>query len=474
VSELSDGQRKLVLTICSMSLFIVGIDITIVNVALPTIQRSFHASVSDLQWTIDAYTLVIASLLVLSGSLADRFGRRKIFQIGLSVFVLGSLLCSVAPGLGWLVAFRGVQAVGGSMLNPVALSIIVNTFADPKQRARAMGVWGSVVGLSLALGPILGGLLVTEIGWRSIFWINVPVGMAAIVLTQQFVPESKAERARHVDAFGQVLVAVFFGSLTYGIIEGPSFGWGSSLILSLFIVSALSVAALIVVELRRLEPLLDVRFFRSVPFSGANTIAFAAFGALGGFLFINTLYLQDVRHYSALGAGLLTVPMALTLFIFARISGRLLAMRGPRLPLALAGLPLAAGALLLARSTTHTSVLYLIACYLIFGVGCGLVNAPISNTAMSGMPLDQSGVAGAVASTSRQVGSSLGVAVTGSIIAAGFGATFISASHVAWLVVAGCGVTVCLLGLFSTSDWAQGTAQRNAVRLAQEPKEGVR
>jgi MFS family permease len=191
-------------------------------------------------------------------------------------------------------------------------------------------------------------------------------------------------------------------------------------------------------------------------------------------LFINTLYLQDVRHYSALGAGLLTVPMALTLFIFARISGRLLAMRGPRLPLALAGLPLAAGALLLARSTTHTSVLYLIACYLIFGVGCGLVNAPISNTAMSGMPLDQSGVAGAVASTSRQVGSSLGVAVTGSIIAAGFGATFISASHVAWLVVAGCGVTVCLLGLFSTSDWAQGTAQRNAVRLAQEPKEGVR
>lgn len=474
MSELSDGQRKLVLTICSMSLFIVGIDITIVNVALPTIQRSFHASVSDLQWTIDAYTLVIASLLVLSGSLADRFGRRKIFQIGLSVFVLGSLLCSVAPGLGWLVAFRGVQAVGGSMLNPVALSIIVNTFADPKQRARAMGVWGSVVGLSLALGPILGGLLVTEIGWRSIFWINVPVGMAAIVLTQQFVPESKAERARHVDAFGQVLVAVFFGSLTYGIIEGPSFGWGSSLILSLFIVSALSVAALIVVELRRLEPLLDVRFFRSVPFSGANTIAFAAFGALGGFLFINTLYLQDVRHYSALGAGLLTVPMALTLFIFARISGRLLAMRGPRLPLALAGLPLAAGALLLARSTTHTSVLYLIACYLIFGVGCGLVNAPISNTAMSGMPLDQSGVAGAVASTSRQVGSSLGVAVTGSIIAAGFGATFISASHVAWLVVAGCGVTVCLLGLFSTSDWAQGTAQRNAVRLAQEPKEGVR
>jgi len=191
VPELSDKRKRLVLVICCMSLFIVGVDVTIVNVALPSIQHSFHATVSDLQWTIDAYSLVIACLLMLSGSLADRFGRRRVFQIGLIIFSLGSLLCSVAPGLGWLVASRGLQAIGGSMLNPVALSIIFNTFTDHTSRARAMGVWGSVFGLSLALGPVLGGVLVSGIGWRAIFWINVPVGLTAIVLTGIFVPNRR-------------------------------------------------------------------------------------------------------------------------------------------------------------------------------------------------------------------------------------------------------------------------------------------
>ena len=208
-----------------MSLFIVGIDVTIVNVALPSIQRSFHASVSDLQWTIDAYTLVLASLLMLSGSVADRIGRRRIFQTGLALFSLGSLLCSVAPTLGALVAFRAVQAVGGSMLNPVAMSIIVNTFTVPRERAKAIGVWGAVVGVSLALGPVLGGVLVSGIGWRAIFWINIPIGIAAIILTQLFVPESKAPRARRLDPVAQVLIVVLLASITGGIIEGPRRGW---------------------------------------------------------------------------------------------------------------------------------------------------------------------------------------------------------------------------------------------------------
>jgi EmrB/QacA subfamily drug resistance transporter len=456
-----------------MSLFIGGLDLTIVNVALPSIQRDFHASVSDLQWTIDAYSLVIACLLMLSGSMADRFGRRRVFQIGVFTFALGSLLCSVAPGLGWLVAFRGMQAVGGSMLNPVALSIIVNTFTDPKERAKAIGIWASVFGLSLALGPVVGGVLVSGIGWRSIFWINVPIGVAAIVLTQIFVPESKAARARRIDPFGQGIVVVMLGSLTYGIIEGPNRGWSSPIILGLFVLSALSAVALVVTELRRREPLIDVRFFRSVPFSGASLMAVAAFGVLGAFLFLNTLYLQDVRHYSALESGLLTLPVALMLFIFARVSGSLVGSRGPRLPLALAGVPLAVGALLLTHLTGHTSIYYLIVAYLFIGIGCGLVNAPISNTAMSGMPIDQAGVAGAVASTSRQVGSSLGVAVTGSIVAAGTGATFISSSHAAWMVIAGCGVAIIFLGLVSTGEWAQETARRNGERLARRSKERV-
>src|SRR5436190_14330376 len=179
-----------------MSLFIVGLDSTIVNVALPSIGRELHASVSGLQWTIDAYALVLASLLMFAGSTADRIGRRKTFQAGLAVFTIGSLLCSLAPGLGWLVAFRMVQAVGGSMLNPVAMSIITNTFTDPAERARAIGVWGGVVGISMAAGPLAGGLLVESVGWRSIFWVNLPVGLAALLLTLRYVPESRAPKAR--------------------------------------------------------------------------------------------------------------------------------------------------------------------------------------------------------------------------------------------------------------------------------------
>ena len=194
--ELSRRRRMLVLAICCLSLFIFGVDSTIVNVALPSIQRDLHAPVSGLQWTVDAYTVVIASVLILAGSTADRFGRRKVFQIGLATFTLGSLLCSLAPGLGWLVAFRMLQAVGGSMMNPVAVSIIANTFTDPRERARAIGIWGGVFGLSIAAGPPLGGVLVDSVGWRGIFWVNIPVGVAAIVLTALFVPESRAARPR--------------------------------------------------------------------------------------------------------------------------------------------------------------------------------------------------------------------------------------------------------------------------------------
>jgi EmrB/QacA subfamily drug resistance transporter len=471
--EMTYRRRRLVLWICCMSLFIVGLDVTIVNVALPSIQHDFHASVSDLQWTIDMYSLVIACLLMLSGSMADRFGRRRVFQIGLFLFVLGSLLCSLAPGLGWLVAFRGLQAVGGSMLNPVAISIIANTFTDPKERGKAMGVWGSVFGLSLALGPVLGGLLVTGIGWRSIFWINVPIGVAVIVLTQVFVPESKAGKVRRLDPFGQALVVVVLGSLTYALIEGPRRGWTTPLILGLFILTVVGAAALATVELRRRDPLIDMRFFRSAPFAGASLIAVFAFFVLGGFLFLNTLYLQDVRHYSALQSGLLTLPMAAMLFVFARISGSIVGSRGPRRPLVIAGVPLAIGAVLLTQLTLHTSIYYLIVAYLFIGVGCGLVNAPISSTAVSGMPLDQAGVAGGIASTSRQVGSALGVAVTGSIVAGGLGSAFISSSHAAWAVIGGCGAVIVLLGLLSTGPWALDTAKRNGERLRQRANESV-
>jgi EmrB/QacA subfamily drug resistance transporter len=453
------------LVICCLSLLIVGLDSTIVNVALPSIQRNLHASVSGLQWTIDAYTLVLASLLMLSGSTADRFGRRRVFQLGLGLFTIGSLLCSLAPGLEWLVVFRIVQAVGGSMLNPVALSIITNTITDRRERARALGIWGAVFGLSLALGPVLGGVLVSTIGWRAIFWINVPVGIAAIILTQCFVPESRAPLARRFDPAGQSLIIVMLATLTYALIEGPHRGWGSALIVSLFAVAVAAAAALVVVEARREQPLLDVRFFRSAPFSGATVIAVAAFAAFGGFLFLNSLYLQDVRGFTALHAGLLTLPMAGMIALFAPVSGRLVASRGSRTPLVLAGLAIAVGAFLLVRLGPHTSVGYLVLSYVILGIGLGFVNAPISNTAVSGMPIEQAGVAASVASTSRQVGATLGVAITGSIVANATGASFAIASHVAWAVLAGCGVAIFVLGFVSTGRWAAGTAERSRLSL---------
>ncbi|NJC73321.1 MFS transporter [Planosporangium thailandense] len=460
----------LVLAICCMSLLIVSLDNTIVNVALPSIRRDLHAPTSGLQWIIDAYTLVLASLLILAGATGDRIGRRRTFQTGLVVFTLGSLLCSLAPSLGWLVAARMVQAVGGSMLNPVAMSIITNTFTDPKERARAIGVWGAVFGISMALGPVVGGTLVAALAWRSIFWINIPVGVAALVLTARFVPESRAEHVRRVDPVGQVLVLTVLASLTYAIIEGPNAGWSSTEILGFFGLAAVALAGLLGYEARRAEPLLDLRFFRSAPFSGATVIAVCGFGALGGFLFLNTLYLQEVRGLSALHAGLYTLPMAATVVVFAPLSGRLVGRRGPRLPLLIAGVAIVASILPFTRLSPHTPVGWLFVTYLGFGLGFGTVNAPITNTAVSGMPRSQAGVAAAVASTSRQVGQSLGVAVIGSAVSAGLhgsvSARFAQASHVGWWIVAGCGIAVLALGALTTGPWAMRTADEAAARIA--------
>ena len=469
--ELTPRRRLLVLAICCLSLFIVGLDSTIVNIALPSLRADLGASVSGLQWVIDAYTLVLASLLVLAGSTADRVGRRRTFQTGLALFTAGSLLCSVAPDLGWLIAFRTVQAVGGSMLNPVAMSIITNTFTEPRERARAIGVWGGVVGLSMALGPVLGGALVAGLGWRSIFWINVPVGIAAIVLAAVFVPESRAARARRLDPAGQVLVLLVLASVTFGIIEGPSAGWGSPAIVGCFALGAAALAGLIHYETRRDEPLLDLRVFRSVPFSGATVIAVCAFGTLGGFLFLNSLYLQEVRGLSALHAGLYTLPMALVTAVVAPLSGRIVGARGSRLPLVLAGIAITVAMLSLTRLTAGTPVWLLVASYAVFGFGFGMVNAPITNTAVSGMPRAQAGVAAAIASTSRQVGAALGVAVIGAAVASGLaggqaGAQFAQASRTGWWIMASCGLVILVLGVLTTGRRARATAERARNDLA--------
>jgi EmrB/QacA subfamily drug resistance transporter len=472
VPELSHRRRMVVLVICCFSLFIVGLDTTIVNVALPSIGRDLHATVAGLQWTIDGYTLVLASLLMLSGATADRVGRRRTFQVGLALFTVGSGLCSLAPGLGWLVAFRMLQAVGGSMLNPVAMSIITNTFTDRAERARALGAWGATFALSVALGPVIGGVLVQSVGWRGVFWVNIPIGLAAIALTARFVPESKAPRARRPDPVGQGLLIVMLGSLTYAIIEGPADGWYSAEILSLFAAAVVALAVFVRYEARRTEPVLDPRFFRSAPFAGAVLTAISAFAALGGFLFLATLYLQDVRDMSALDAGLHMLPMAGAMAIGAVVSSRVLALRGGRLPTVAAGAAMMAGGLLLSGITTSWTTLHIVIAFAVFGLGSGAVNAPITQAAVSGMPFSQAGVASGIASTSRQVGTSLGVAIMGSILAANLHgalrAGFVSASHADWLLLAACGAAILVLGLVTTGRWAERTAARTAAAFEHE------
>jgi len=460
-------RRTLMLAVCCMSLFMVGLDNTIVNVGLPSIGRDLHAGVSGLQWTVAAYTIVLAALLMFSGAIADRIGRRTIFQVGLSLFILGSWLCSLATSLGWLIGFRILQGIGGSMLNPAALGIITNTFTGPAERARAIGVWDGVFGLSMALGPVLGGVLVGAAGWRGIFWANIPVGLAAISLTALFVPDSRAPRARRPDPLGQGLIIVMLGSLAYAIIEGPAHGWNSSEIFGFFALSVAALAVLLAYEPRRAEPMLDFRLFRSVPFAGANLTAVCAIAAMAGFLFLSTLYLQDVRGLSALQAGLSILPMPVVMALCAPMAGRMVARHGPRIPLVIAGAALTLSSAALSRLTGTTDHAYLIISYALFGIGTGMVSSPITNGVMSGVPKSQAGLASGLNSSSRQLGQSLGVAIVGSVLAASMRgsirAGFVPASHAGWWILAGCGYVVLLLGLLCTTAWAKATASRPAV-----------
>ncbi|WP_275294265.1 MFS transporter [Amycolatopsis sp. La24] len=465
-ADTARGRFGILAILCS-SILVVAMDNTIVNVALPVIRTDLGASINGLQWTIDSYTLVIACFLMLAGAAGDRLGRKRTFQAGLVLFGLGSLLCSVAPSIGWLVAARVVQALGGAMLNPVAMSIITNVFADPGERARAIGVWGSIVGISLGVGPVLGGVLTESIGWRAIFWVNVPVVVAALVLTARYVPESRAPHPRRPDPVGQVLVVVLLGSAVTAAIEGQRLGWGSPAILGLAGLGVLALLALIRWELRRPEPLVELRFFRSAPFSSATVSAVCGLAAFGTFLFLSPLYLQDVRGLSALQSGLMLLPTAVAVTIAAPLSGRLVATRGARIPLLTAGISMTVVAVLLTTASATTPLWILAIAYGVFGLGFGLLNPPITNAAVSGMPRSQAGVAAAVASTSRQVGQTLGVAVAGTILAAA--ATPLTGYATAWWAVAGGTTLIIALAVLATTAWARAGAERVTRRFADEP-----
>ncbi|MFD5176500.1 MFS transporter [Nocardia sp. NPDC058379] len=424
-----------VLAVCSLSLFVVGLDATIVTVALPSIGAGVDVGTQGLEWIVDAYTLALASFLITAGALADRFGRRRVFRLGLAVFGLASAVCAVAPTVEVLILARVAQGIGGSMLSPVALAIVVAAIADPRQRAKAIGVWAAVFGLSMAVGPTLGGALVDWFGWRSVFWIAVPVVVVALGLTWLVVPESRG-RTRRIDVVGQALLVVVVGGVIAVLIEGQRIGWTSPLALAAYLGIVVAVVGFVRVEARVAAPLMDLRLFRRPPFTAAVAGAVVVFVALTTTLLLSTWQLQHDRGLSAVAAGAFTLPLAVAATLCAPLSGVLVGRVGARTPLLFAGGFLTAGGVVLVAAGDEASSAVLLIAFALIGIGFGFANAPITNTAVSGLPADRAGVAGGIASTARQVGAAVGIAAAGGLIAGAHSA------RIGWSVVAVCGLLV--------------------------------
>jgi EmrB/QacA subfamily drug resistance transporter len=408
------------LTAC-LALFMSTLDNSVANVALPDIGRSLHAGATQLQWVVDGYVVVRGALLLTAGALGDRLDRRRVLQYGLVVFGLGSLLCSIAPSPQMLIAARVLQATGGCFLVPSSLALVSDAFPDPGDRARAIGIWSATTAASTGLGPPLGGLLVETAGWRSVFWINLPVVAVALWLTNRHAPSGAGDRTRKLDPLGQALIGVALFAGICAFIESTSAGWAAPRVLVLFAASAVTVAAFVIAERRVSEPLLAPALFHSRAFSTAAIVAATAFVIYAGFLFVNTLYLQDIRGYSPLTAGLVVVPATIGNLVLSPLSGRWTAARGPRTPVAAAATAMLIGCLALLYGVRHEALSALILGYVCIGSGVGLVNAPITNAAVSGLPRERAGVAGAVTSMFRQVGNSLGVALFGTLTLNGLG-----------------------------------------------------
>ncbi len=425
---LSTRRKTLVLLICCVSLFMNYLDSTILNVALPVLQHALHADEAALQWIVDSFLFVLTCLLILVGSIADRIGRRKVLVVGLIIFTIGSLGCALSSTVAQLIAARALTGVGGSMLVPTTLSIIRNTYTERNELARAIGVWSGIYGLACACGPLVGGVLIDNVGWRSIFFVNIPVGLIGLVLAIRFVPESVARRVRRIDPYGQIAIFLVLGTLIFTLIEAPGVGWIGARTLGGFALCLTLLIVFLLIESHTFEPLFELRFFRNPAFAGANIIALLTFVLMTGFLFLNTIYLQLVRGLSPMGAGLATLPLMLSLAICAPLSGRYLSVHGPRRAMTVAAIVGGSAFLLLSFTTVTTPSLLLALYYALLGIALGSVNPTLTYTSVASMPPEQAGVASAITSTSRQIGSSLGVAVLGSLVATSLAASLRSAT----------------------------------------------
>jgi EmrB/QacA subfamily drug resistance transporter len=416
-SFLDEEHRKWwTLVAVAFGLFMIMLDNTVVNVALPSIQRDLKVSVAGLEWVVNAYFLTFAVLMLTGGKLADLLGRRRIFMVGLVIFTASSLACGLASSGQMLIAARAVQGVGAAMMNPATLSIITATF-PPRQRGLAMGIWVGVSAVALALGPITGGLLAEHAHWSWIFFINVPIGVFAILAARIVIRESKDSSAdQRLDLPGLVTSGGALLALTYSLIEANNKGWTSPEILSLFGVAVVGLLAFVALEKRQRAPMLDLSLFRNRTFAGANaTMALVALAMFGVFFFVS-LFVQNILHYSPVQAGASFLPMTLCIIFFAPVAGKLSDRIGPRWLMG-GGMGLVSVSLVLfSLLTQHSTFWNLFPALLVGGAGMAMAMTPTTAAAMSSVPIDKAGVGSGVLNSMRQVGGSLGVAIMGAIL----------------------------------------------------------
>jgi EmrB/QacA subfamily drug resistance transporter len=411
-----DNRRWWALGAMCFALFMIMLDNTVVNVALPSIQRSLNASTSSLEWTVNAYTLSFAVLLVTGGRLGDLFGRRRIFLAGVIVFAGSSAAIGFSPNDTWLVGWRAVQGAGAALMMPATLSIITNAF-PPSERGKAIGTWAGVSAMALAIGPVVGGFLVESVSWQSIFFLNLPVAVGAILIALFAVRESRDETVeRTVDVPGVLTLTIGLAALVLALVEGNSWQWGSLREISLYVIAVGALASFALVERRRRVPMVDFSFFGSRTFLGANIVAFIVSFAMLAMFFFLALYMQNVLHYSPLQAGIRFLPSTLMIVVLAPVAGRLADRVGPR-PLMTFGLLCVSGSLFWQSHLTVTSKYgTLLPGFVLMGIGMAFVMSPMSTAAMNSVAQTKAGVASGILSMSRMVGGTFGVAVLGAMV----------------------------------------------------------
>jgi EmrB/QacA subfamily drug resistance transporter len=423
--EIAHRRRWLTLLVLCLSLMVIGIDNTILNVAIPTLAKptsagGLGASASELQWIVDAYTIVFAGLLLTSGSLGDRFGRYRALTIGLVIFGVGSALSAFAPSATVLIGTRALMGIGASAIMPATLSILTNVFHNPRERAKAIGVWAGVSAIGIAVGPIVGGVLLQHFWWGSVFLVNVPVVLIALVVGFLLVPDSRDPAAGRLDPLGSVLSIAGLSVLLWAIIEGPSNGWGSPSVLGGFIVGGAVLAGFFVWELKCANPMLDVRFFENPRFSAASGAITLAFLALFGTIFLLTQYTQQVLGYTTVEAGAVFLPQSIVLMIFAPMSTRWVYKFGNKAVIATGLFVLAVALALMATFQTDSSAYLVVGVTALSAFGMAHVVAPATESIMGSLPRAKAGVGSAMNDTTRQVGGAVGVALLGSILASAF------------------------------------------------------